>query len=266
MIDLAHLTDTPQLDDFTFYVGTSEDLSAYTAAPAPDAIAFRPGAGSGGSDRVSFAWGDHAIENQWLLVTVLADDHGGSLGFAEDQAFLFASLIGETGNVLSEARADTSDIDLIRGNFTPDASVINPYDLNRDGVVNQDDVAAAEAQPQPTSLSLLWLPMTATSAPGTAAGWAAADSFDRTSPRERAGDVASSQRSRLGGSSNPALPQSADSESALWPVEGYAAPRSVNPTLTSAMRLLGLDDPNYLPGDDQPIWAETADLHVESKV
>jgi hypothetical protein len=69
MIDVAGLTSTSlSASDFAFKVGNDNNPggATWTSAPAPTSISVRPGAGQGGSDRVTLIWADGAIQKQWL--------------------------------------------------------------------------------------------------------------------------------------------------------------------------------------------------------
>ena len=48
-----------------------------TAAIADEHLAIRPGAGAGGSDRVTILWADNAVKKTWLQVTVLNNENTG---------------------------------------------------------------------------------------------------------------------------------------------------------------------------------------------
>ncbi|MGB7325691.1 MAG: lamin tail domain-containing protein [Rubripirellula sp.] len=71
-------------DDFGFKVGNCEDLSTWHGAPSTSAIDVATGAGEKGSSRVAITWADHAIQNQWLQVTMLASE---ATGLAMDDVF-----------------------------------------------------------------------------------------------------------------------------------------------------------------------------------
>ncbi|TWU48478.1 lamin tail domain-containing protein [Rubripirellula reticaptiva] len=76
----THLSE----EDFGFKVGNCEDLSAWQGAPSTSAIDVASGAGEKGASRVAITWADHAIQNQWLQVTMLASD---ATGLAMDDVF-----------------------------------------------------------------------------------------------------------------------------------------------------------------------------------
>jgi len=146
MIDVAGLAGAAlDVSDFAFRCARSGDPAGWSAAPSPASIAVRPGAGTGGSDRITLIWDDGAIVNRhWLEITVLA---GLRTGLAADDVFYFGSAIGETGNSASEARANSSDTTRIRNHFSSAAGVglDDIYDLDRDGDVDADDVTVCRS-------------------------------------------------------------------------------------------------------------------------
>ena len=99
--------------DFEFLVGNSSDLANWTAAPEPLSINVFPGWASDGSDRVTIIWPDGAIANQWLQVTVLANEH---TGLAEPDVFYFGNAIGESGNATGNAIVNATD-EIMARNF-----------------------------------------------------------------------------------------------------------------------------------------------------
>ena len=73
MIDLAGGGDHFAIEssDFLFKVGNDNAPAGWASAPTPT-VAVTLGGGDGGSDRVSIAWANGAIQDQWLEVQVLA--------------------------------------------------------------------------------------------------------------------------------------------------------------------------------------------------
>src|SRR5205823_218623 len=61
-------------DDFMFKVGNGVPGGTWAVAPAHTSFATIP-AGNAPGTHVLFTWADGAIKNQWLQVTVLANDH-----------------------------------------------------------------------------------------------------------------------------------------------------------------------------------------------
>jgi len=131
-------------DDFAFRVGRGGDPAAWESAPAPVAITVRPGAGEGGTDRVSLVWPDGAIRNTWLQVTVLAT---ADTGLSAPDVFYFGNLVGETG-ARAGAGAAVSALDLwrTRRNFSAAVeSAQSLFDHNHDGRVDILDLAIVRA-------------------------------------------------------------------------------------------------------------------------
>ncbi|MBN2473466.1 MAG: lamin tail domain-containing protein [Pirellulales bacterium] len=149
MVDLVGLPQAaaPGTDDFVFRVGNSNDPGTWGLATAPTAITVRPGAGTGGSDRVTLIWPDFAVVNQWLEVTVLPTP---DTGLAEADVFYFGNAIGEAGNSTVDAKVNASDMLLSRNNprtFLNPAPIDFPCDFNRDARVNATDMLIARNNP-----------------------------------------------------------------------------------------------------------------------
>jgi len=145
MLDIRDLPDgvTPQATDFAFRMGNSPDLGTWEPAPAPRTIAVRRGEGPYGSDRVTIVWDDNVIQNQWLQVTVKANEN---TALAEDDVFYFGNAIGESGNSPTDAKVNAIDVLFARNNPRSLLSTLwvdFRYDYNRDGRVNATDMLLA---------------------------------------------------------------------------------------------------------------------------
>jgi len=138
IIDVANLVNLPRLDDFNFFVGNDNNPANWTTAPTPTYINAYPGRGPGGSTQITVIWDDNVIENEWLKVTMLALPH---LNLTADDVFYFGNAIGETGDSISDASVTSADATLAGNNITGAAPVTNPYDINRDGLVDTADVS-----------------------------------------------------------------------------------------------------------------------------
>jgi hypothetical protein len=138
--------------DFAFHAGNTDDPATWPAAPAPSAVTVRGGAGAGGSDRVTIVWPDGQIVRQWLKVTVVVT---ANTGLAAPDVFYFGNAVGETGNRPGDARVNNADAKLARRNRTrlprrarpgapppAPASILSPFDFDRDSVVGSLDVKA----------------------------------------------------------------------------------------------------------------------------
>jgi len=148
VIDFADLpSDGLSVEDFEFRVGNSGEpdewsvLGSDSDVPLPQ---VRTIAGDApGVTRVILEWPDNAIQNAWLQVTVKAN---GATGLESNDVFYFGNQIGNVANFdLSPGRpvyVNLSDVRGVLRNSTPDTrgEIGNPYDINRDGRVDQTDV------------------------------------------------------------------------------------------------------------------------------
>jgi hypothetical protein len=124
-------------------VGRDGDPNAWALAPAPTSVTVRAGAGMGGSDRVTIVWPDGAIVNTWLRVKVLANSN---TALAAPDVHYWGNAIGETGNVVGDARVDFADrIEVLRNLAAGPVSAANRFDINRDRVVDAADVVIVDA-------------------------------------------------------------------------------------------------------------------------
>jgi hypothetical protein len=102
-------------------------------------IEIRRGAGVNGSDRVVVVFGDRAIWDQWLRVTVL---QGTSAGLAAPDVFYFGHLADDVGGAASPPRVDALDLAAVRRAMGRPAPITHPADFNRDGRVDALDLVA----------------------------------------------------------------------------------------------------------------------------
>jgi uncharacterized protein YdeI (BOF family) len=156
MVDIAGLpasnlsaTDSAASSDFEFRVGSGSDpdrwqssFDAIDPAPLPSSVTVREGAGRDGADRVTLIWADHAIQDTWLQVRILANAR---TRLAEDDLFYFGNVIGDCGNDPASAAVDEADELAARTHRTGFAAALitNPYDFNRDRQVNIADALLA---------------------------------------------------------------------------------------------------------------------------
>jgi len=152
MVDIANLPDAGGLStaDFEFRVSNrnnspsdnTDDPSTWALSPTPT-VTVREDAGTGGSDRVTLIWDDHAIENQWLQVTVKATS---ATGLDQDDTFYFGNAIGECGDATAFTFVDGTDFAGARDNtHDPDdrAPIDDRFDYDRDSLVDGADLAIA---------------------------------------------------------------------------------------------------------------------------
>ncbi len=145
MSDVANLPDgvTFDAEDFRFKVGNDNTPNDWGNAPDPIGVTTRAGEGGDDSDRIVITWGDNAVDNQWLQVSMLANDQTGLL---EDDVFYFGNAIGESGNSTIDAKVNAFDILGARDNqrtFLNPAPIDFDLDFNRDARVNAADMLIA---------------------------------------------------------------------------------------------------------------------------
>jgi parallel beta-helix repeat protein len=113
-----------------------------TTPPPPSSITVRRGAGIDGSDRVTLIWPDGLLRNGWLGVSV----RGGGGGW-------FGNLVGDAGGARypngigngSVFVVNALDLAATRARLGQAASLLSPYDYNRDGRIDALDLAAVRA-------------------------------------------------------------------------------------------------------------------------
>jgi hypothetical protein len=118
---------------------------ALDLAQAPP-VTVRPGAGVGGSDRISIALPDGAIANRWARVTFNMPSAGA--GPANADVFYFGNLRGDTGDLPGPEGTrfivNGADSLRVRNGMNRTAAITNPLDHNRDGRVNAVDRAITQ--------------------------------------------------------------------------------------------------------------------------
>ena len=194
MVDIAG-TDEPLglvlPGNFAFHVdsddvGNDDQPTTWDPAPAPKAISVRPGEGIDGSDRVTITFDDGVLTNTWLRVTVIS---GEGTGLSEDDVFFFGNAIGESGNLAGEPTnlaTVTATDEILARNFRRGlldrAEIDNPYDFNRDGLVNVADrlIARNHRTDLSTALKLFSPP---------ASGLSSEEGTASTRPNEKAVDL-----------------------------------------------------------------------------
>jgi uncharacterized protein (TIGR03790 family) len=147
MIDILGTHGTISANDFGFKIGNNNSPSLWQSAPPPTVVTVRPGAGTGGSDRIELIWPDGAIKGSWLQVQVNGNDSAGGMnqdtGLAATDVFYVGSAVGDTGFGDSFGFSVNSvDIASVRNNPHGNgnqATIIDVNDINRDGLVNSID-------------------------------------------------------------------------------------------------------------------------------
>lgn len=144
MIDVLGLSASISLDDFQFRTGDGNDPDSWLPAPLPIAITVRAGAGAGGSDRIELVWGESAVKNAWLQVTLEGNDAWGGFnlgtGLPASDVFYFGSRIGDTGSGTDVAAVTSAADELAaRFNLGVNQEITSLYDFDRNGVVSAGD-------------------------------------------------------------------------------------------------------------------------------
>jgi len=137
MIDMTRLVNNLEADDFEFRMGNTTNPSAWGAAPGPLSVTERPSGRADGATRVTIIWADGAIKNQWLQVTVKANN---ITGLAAPDVFYFGNQVGETGDSPTTAAVTAADYTDTRALLGASSGIGGRYDFNRDGRVNTTDV------------------------------------------------------------------------------------------------------------------------------
>ena len=133
--------------DFELRVGNGDDPSLWTSGPEPIGVTTLAGAGDGDPVRVLLALPNGTALGAWLQVTIRATAQN---GLFEDDVFYLGNAVGETGNsgagLPTPPLVNAADVIAIRdnprGRRNP-ASIDNPYDVDRDGLVNAVDLLLA---------------------------------------------------------------------------------------------------------------------------
>jgi hypothetical protein len=178
MIDVANLDTVPTVDNFSFAVGNDSNPSAWPAPPDPTYVNIYPGRGPGGSTQITIIWDDNAIQNEWLQVTMLADQ---VTGLTAPDVFYFGNLVGATGasNTSTNVVVGPADVaSIIADPHSPlsKAPVTDVNDLNRDGQVNANDAILARDNAGNT-LPLITAPASGGAAPAVGISSPASESL-----------------------------------------------------------------------------------------
>jgi len=151
IVDVADMTATT-LDesDFEFHVGNTADFSEWTTL-SPSSIDVSVLDAS--TKRITIDWNDGAIVNQWLRVTVKANEN---TGLPLPDVFYFGNQVGDVDGSTSSAGLvtvnafDTLDV---RFNQSPTANSVgigHIYDVDRSGAVNAFDALDVRFNQRPT--------------------------------------------------------------------------------------------------------------------
>ena len=139
MIDVEDLPEGPLPAADLIFTNTGRDFTMNLPVPA-SSVTIRPGAGVGGSDRVTVIFGNGQVPNSsWLKVRMLATP---SSGLEADDIHYWGVAFGESGNSLLDAIVNATDQNGAKNNpvaFPNIAALTNRYDYNRDTRVNATD-------------------------------------------------------------------------------------------------------------------------------
>jgi hypothetical protein len=128
----------------TFSAGSYNQLSTWTAAPAPTSVVVRMGAGVGGSDRIEITWAASvAVKNNWLGVRLKA---GADSGLTNDDVFYFGSVVGDSGagDPTGQAKTESTDGSLaVSSILAATTPIYEALDYDKNGAVDAADVSTA---------------------------------------------------------------------------------------------------------------------------
>jgi hypothetical protein len=152
MVDLAHPLGAITPADFQVKM-SGQDLAAdntpsgWAAAPAFTVTAV-PNTPVSGTTRYELVWPDGSIVDRYVQVLVEgADATGGfnfNTGLPTSDIFYFGNRVGDAfTNYPGFFNTDATDALEARGNQNPFVGITNPYDFDRDAVVNASDELAA---------------------------------------------------------------------------------------------------------------------------
>ncbi|MEE8450423.1 MAG: hypothetical protein V3R99_00865 [Thermoguttaceae bacterium] len=155
MVDVDNLPAgaSPSAADFLFAAGNDNLPAGWSPAPPPSSVTLWPGAGTGGSDRIKIIWPDGMIEKQWLQVTVRVTPN---TGLTTADVFYYGNTPGEAGDNPINTIVNATD-EIAAHNFQHSAAdpalIDDPYDYDRDGLVNgTDQIIARNNQTNPLTM------------------------------------------------------------------------------------------------------------------
>ena len=144
VLEVNELPSVPTLANvnqfFQFRRGNSNNVASWSNAALPTSVTYRSNVAVDGTDQIFLTWVDQALKNTWLQVTVLSNS---TTGLVRPVVYYFGNAVGETGNDLSNAIVNLSDLSLTRTNQTGfgSATIDNRFDFDRDGRVTLADVS-----------------------------------------------------------------------------------------------------------------------------
>lgn len=140
MVDFVNLAspDLLTLADFEFKTSVTSEFSE--AAPTPSDFIVREL--SAGVHRVTIVFEDGAISDRWLRVKVLANARTGLEG---EDVFYFGNVVGSATGSRASAGVGVGDVTATHTKIAGGGSVsaLSPYDFDRNGKVDIEDVLVA---------------------------------------------------------------------------------------------------------------------------
>lgn len=124
-------------DDFEFRVGRTANPNNFEDAPAPIAVSAISSAADANA-KVAIAFADGAIRNEWLQVTVKANEN---TGLSAPDVFYFGNLVGDTGNQPKTPAVEAADLVRTRNAIgSGSAAITNLFDFDRSSAVGAGDL------------------------------------------------------------------------------------------------------------------------------
>lgn len=135
---------------FASWNGIAAGGFATLPADAIPTVTMLGSVGAGSAGRIQITFPNNTIRNTWLRVTVIAN---AITQLPVDDVFYFGNVIGDVnaGNTTSRLRVNATDTGAVRSNQSigsESASILNIYDLNRDGRVNATDTGIVRSNQQ----------------------------------------------------------------------------------------------------------------------
>jgi uncharacterized repeat protein (TIGR03803 family) len=141
IIDISNLPNGATLtpSDFQFAIGDVNDTTTWTPLATSPTVTLLPA--SGGITPVDLTWPNGTITNTWLQVTVLAD---ANTGLASNDVSYYGNLIGKVSDTGSPEQVTALDLTQIENNIVGVAAITDPYDVNKDGSVDAEDLVLTQ--------------------------------------------------------------------------------------------------------------------------
>ena len=142
----AHLADPTAFSaaDIALATGVGSQFSDFSALNVSVDVSVRVGAGVDGSDRITIILPNGSVVNEFLQVSVLANQ---ATGLQSDDVFYFGNVVGDSGDRATDTRVDAGDLGGVQANLTAFATidVENNYDFDRDGRVDSSDLGIIQS-------------------------------------------------------------------------------------------------------------------------